>query len=99
MAFSIENRLGLDLTNTFPATLYGTSSLLQRPPHALGGVAEGSDGKLYVFAQAGGAIAAGIAVCTVNPATFQATNTGGAYTSPATAMVVGDYGWFNKANV
>ena len=99
MAFSIENRLGLDLTNTFPATIYGTAANLVRPPHRIGDVAEGSDGRLYVFAQAGGAIAASVAVCTVNPATFQATNTGGAYTSPATAMVTGDYGWFNKANV
>ena len=99
MAFSIENRIGLDLTNTFPATIYGTSPLLQRAPHRIGDVAEASDGKLYVFAQASGAIAGATAVCTIPPATFQATNAGGAYTSPATAMVLGDFGWFFKANV
>ena len=99
MAFSIENRLGLDLNNTFLATFYGVSPLLQRPPHRAGDVAEASDGKLYVFSQAGGAIPASTAVCTVSPSTFQATATGGAYTSPATAMSTGDYGWFGKANV
>ena len=100
MAFSIENRLGLDLTNTFPATIYGTSPLLQRAPHRIGDVAEASDGKLYLFSQAtGGTIAASTAVCTVSPSTFLATSSGGAYTSPATAMLVGDFGWFFKSNV
>ena len=99
MAFSIENRIGLDLNNTFLATFYGSSPLLLRTPHRIGDVAEASDGKLYVFAQAGGAIASSTAVCTVSPTTFQATSTGGAYTSPVTAMSTGDFGWFGKANV
>lgn len=59
----------------------------------------GSDGKLYVYAQANGAIPASTAVCTVSPATFLATSSGGAYTSPATAMSAGDRGWFAKASV
>lgn len=59
----------------------------------------GSDGKLYVYAQANGAIPASTAVCTVNPTTFLATSSGGAYTSPATAMAAGDRAWFAKASV
>lgn len=59
----------------------------------------GSDGKLYVYAQANGAIPASTAVCTVSPTTFLATSSGGAYTSPATAMSAGDRGWFAKASV
>ena len=99
MAFSIENRLGLDLVNTFPATIFGTGANLVRSPHRIGDVAEASDGRLYVFAQAGGAIPAATAVCTVNPTTFQATATGGAYLSPVAAMALNDFGWFSKSNV
>ena len=99
MAFSIENRLGLDLVNTFPATIYGTGTNLVRTPHRVGDVAEASDGRLYVFAQAGGAIPAATAVCSISPTTFQATATGGAYLSTTVAMVLNDFGWFSKSNV
>ena len=58
-----------------------------------------TDGKRYVYAQAGGAIAASTAVCTVNPATFAATATGGTYASPPVAMAAGDRGWFGAASV
>jgi len=66
---------------------------------ALGTQVWGSDGKQYVYAQAGGAIPASTAVCTVNASTFAATSSGGSYTSPATAMASGDRGWFSKASV
>jgi hypothetical protein len=101
MAYSVNNRLGVDLTNTFPATLWSVAgnSTLPRPPHALGEQVWGNDGKRYTFAQANGSISASTAVCTVNASTFQATNSGGSYTSPATAMVVGDFGWFSAASV
>lgn len=66
---------------------------------ALGTQVWGSDGKLHVYAQAGGAIPANTAVCTVNASTFAATATGGSYLSPATAMATGDRGWFEKASV
>ncbi len=66
---------------------------------ALGTQVFGSDGKLHVYAQAGGAIPASTAVCTVNASTFAATSSGGSYTSPATAMASGDRGWFEKASV
>ena len=99
MAFSIENRLGLDLVNTFPATIYGTAANLVRTPHRIGDVAEASDGRLYVFAQAGAPITGATAVCTISPTTFQATASGGAYLSPVAAMVLNDFGWFSKSNV
>jgi hypothetical protein len=35
----------------------------------------------------------------VNATTFLVTASGGAYTSPAFAMVTGDQGWFGKASV
>jgi len=57
------------------------------------------DGKIYVYAKANGVIAANTAVCTVAAGTFLATNVGGAYLSPTTAMAVGDFGWFARAGV
>lgn len=96
MAFSTTPQLGVDLTNTVTAAEVTAGRTV---PHKLGKQVWGDDGKLYVFAQAAGAIGASTAVCTVNASTFQATATGGAYTSPATAMVTGDYGWFGKASV
>lgn len=59
----------------------------------------GSDGKLYVYAQANAVIAASDADCAVSATTFLATASGGAYLSPAYAMAVGDRGWFAKASV
>lgn len=68
-------------------------------PFTIGTTAIGTDGKLYVYAKANATIPASTAVCTVNASTFLATASGGSYTSPATAMVTGDYGWFSKALV
>lgn len=59
----------------------------------------GSDGRLYVYAQANGVIAASDADCTVNATTFLATDSGGSYRSPPAAMAAGDRGWFSKASV
>ena len=99
MAFSINNRIGVDVTNTFPATIYGTTVALQKAPHQLGEQVWSNTGLLYVFGQASASIPALTAVCTLSPTTFLATASGGAYTSPATAMVTGDYGYFSKASV
>lgn len=66
---------------------------------ALGSQVWGSDGKLYVYAQANASITASTAVCTVSASTFLATASGGSYTSPAFAMASGDRGWFSKASV
>jgi hypothetical protein len=96
MAFSTTPQLGVDLTNIVSVADVASGKAV---PHKLGKQVWGDDGKLYVFTQAGGAITASTAVCTVNATTFQATATGGAYQSPATTMATGDYGWFSKASV
>jgi hypothetical protein len=57
-----------------------------------------SNGFRYVFAQAGAAIGASTATCTINASTFQATPSAGTYLSGA-SMASGDYGWFSKASV
>ena len=69
------------------------------PAARLGEQVFSSDGKIFVYAQANGAITASTAGCTVNASTFLATNSGGAYLSPATTMASGDQGWFGKASV
>lgn len=97
MAFCVTPNIGFDLTNTILAT--DIASGARQVPVNLGEVVNGSDGKIYVFAKANGSITASTAVCTVNAATFLATNSGGAYTSPATNMVINDSGWFSKVGV
>lgn len=97
MAFNVTPQIGADLTNTILGT--DVSSGARTVPFNLGEVVNGSDGKLYVFAKANASISASTAVCTVNASTFLATASGGSYTSPATAMASGDYGWFSKAQV
>ena len=98
MAYSVLPIAGIDLTNisNYNDNSAGTEIPTQGP---LGLQTFGSDGLRYVFAQAGAAITASLATCTVNASTFVATASGGTYLSPATAMVSGDYGWFSKASV
>ena len=98
MAYSTLPIAGINLETTQSAAeiaLYGEP--VDFGP--LGTQTFGSDGLRYVFAKAGGAIAAGATDVTVNASTFAATATGGAYLSPATAMVTGDSAWFSKASV
>lgn len=95
--FTVDQKLGVDLNNTVLATDVTAGN--DRPDVAIGTLVNGSNGRTYVYAQANASISASTAVCTVSPTTFLATASGGAYTSPATAMVTGDYGWFSKANV
>jgi len=92
MAFSVTPTSGIDFSAVYPVGTIPTTG-----PY--GTEVFGSDGKIYVFAKAAGAIPASTAVCTVNPSTFAATATGGAYASPATALVTGDSAWFGKASV
>jgi len=102
MAYSVLPIAGCDLTNLTPVSFSYTngSTAVNIPNFApLGTQTFGSDGLRYVFAKANGSIAASTATCTVNASTFLATDTGGTYTSPATAMVAGDFGWFSKASV
>lgn len=95
--FSVTPTLGIDFNSTVLAT--DITSGAAKPFARLGTQVFGSNGKLYVYCQANATISASTAVCTVNATTFLATASGGAYTSPATAMVTGDYGWFSKASV
>ena len=81
----------IDSVIDFPST--------KSPPFNIGSQAFADDGKMYVYAKANASIPGATAVCTISPTTFLATASGGAYTSPAGAMVTGDYAWFNKASV
>lgn len=98
MAYTITPLAGLDLSNivqTNPNSA-GTAVPTVGP---LGLEVFGSDGKIYVLGQANASIPASTAVCTVNATTFLVTATGGAYTSPAYALVSGDVAFFSKASV
>lgn len=94
--FSISPSLGADLKGITLAADIAAGKVVDA---RIGSQVFGSDGKLYVYAQANGAITASTAVCTVNASTFLATNSAGSYTSPATTMASGDRGWFSKASV
>jgi hypothetical protein len=95
--FTASPIVGADLKTITLAADLASGAL--KPNARLGQQVWGNDGKLYVFAQANGAITASTAVCTVNATTFLATNSAGSYTSPATTMAAGDQGWFSKASV
>lgn len=97
MAYNITPLLGVDLTNIVLASDITAGRAV--PAVAIGTQVWGNDGKLYVYAKANASITASTAVCTVSASTFLATASGGSYTSPATNMVSGDYGWFSKASV
>lgn len=98
MAYSVSHIIGPDFnsivqTNTNSA---GTAIPVIGP---LGLEAFGSDGRLYVLAQANASISASTTTCTVDPSTFLVTGTAGSYKSPAVALVSGDVAWFSKASV
>jgi hypothetical protein len=95
--FTISDLAGADLVSIIPTA--DLTSGAQRPAARLGSQVWGSDGKQYVYGQANASIPASTAVCTVNTSTFLVTASGGSYSSPATAMVSGDQGWFSKAAV
>lgn len=95
--FTISDVPGADLVGIILAT--DLASGAAKPAARLGTQVWGSDGKLYVYAQANASISASTAVCTVNASTFLVTGSAGSYTSPAFAMVSGDQGWFSKASV
>lgn len=92
MAFSVTPTSGINFDAVYPTTADATIG-------PLGLEVFGSDGKIYVLAKAGANIAASTAVCAIDPATFVAAATGGAYASPATALVTGNVAWFGKASV
>ena len=93
--FTVSPVLGVDLNTT---TLAADVLVAEDAPQ-LGTQVFGSNGKIYVYAQANAVIAASDADCTVNATTFLATASGGAYLSPPVAMASGDRGWFSRAGV
>lgn len=98
MTYSVAPTSGIDLngittTNTNSA---GTAVPTFGP---LGTQVFGSDGKRYVFAQAGAAVTASTATCSINASTFVVTASGGSYTSPAVTLASGDYAWFAATSV
>ena len=97
MAYSVTPLSGIDLVNvtTTNPNSAGTATPTFGP---LGTEVFGSDGKRYVFAQAGAAIAASTATCVINASTFQVTLGAGTYVSGA-SMASGDYGWFAGTSV
>jgi hypothetical protein len=98
MAYSVTPLSGIDLTSI--VAVNANSAGVGVPTIGPVGLEVfGSDGKLYVLAEAAASIPASTAVCSIDPATFEATATGGAYTSPAVALVSGYYAWFSKASV
>lgn len=98
MAYSVTPLSGIDLTSTV-VTNPNSANVAVPSIGPLGLEVFGSDGKLYVLGKANASIPASTAVCTVNATTFLVTASGGAYTSPAVALVSGDYAWFSKASV
>jgi hypothetical protein len=98
MAYSITPLSGIDLTN-LTTTNPNSAGVAIPTMGPTGAEVFGSDGKIYAFAKAGGAITASTATCTINASTFVATGSGGSYTSPATTMASGDYAWFSKASI
>ena len=93
MAYSVLPIAGVNLTT--PQTV-ASGNLPSFGP--LGAETFGSDGKRYVFGQAGAAIAASSATVVINASTFQATLGVGSYFTAA-SMASGDYGWFSIASV
>lgn len=98
MAYSVSHVIGTDLNNIAPTNLNsaGTAVPTEGP---LGMEVFGSDGKLYVLAQASGSISASTTTCSINTTTFAASGTAGSYTSPAVALSANDVAWFSKASV
>ena len=102
MPYSVLPISGVDLNGTTKISfdyVNGTTDISIPSFGPLGAETFGSDGKRYVFAKAGGAIAAGATAVTVNATTFVATSGGGSYVAPAESMVSGDYGWFGATSV
>lgn len=102
MAYSVLPIAGVFLNTTTPVEFSYTngSTAVNIPAFGpLGAETFGSDGFRYVFAQAGGAITASTATCSINASTFVATGSAGTYLSPAVDLASGDYAWFSKASV
>ena len=98
MAYSLLPIAGIDLVNLGQVNLNSAGAPVSTEG-PLGLEVFGSDGKRYVFAQAGAAITASTATCSINASTFVATGSAGTYLAPTTTMASGDYGWFAATSV
>lgn len=101
MAYSVSHVIGVDLNNPVPTNPNSAGTNIPNIG-PLGTEVFGSDGKIYVLAQANASIPASTTACTVNATTFLVTASGGSYTSPAyptTGLNSGDVAWFGKASV
>jgi len=98
MAYTITPLIGIDFNNIVTTNLNsaGTAVPTIGP---LGAEVFGSDGRIYVLAQANATITASTTTCDINTTTFLVAATGGSYKSPAVALVSGDVAWFSKASV
>jgi hypothetical protein len=98
MAYTITPLIGIDFNNIVNTNTNSAGTAI--PTFGpLGAEVFGSDGKIYVLAQANATITATTTACTVNATTFLVTASGGSYTSPAVALASGDVAWFSKASV
>ncbi len=96
--FTVSPVLGVDLNTITLAADVGPASGAEDAPQ-LGTQVFASNGRRYVYGQAGATITASTTACAVNVTTFIVAATGGSYTSPAVAMATGDRGWFSVASV
>lgn len=104
MAYSTLPISGVNLATTTPISFaYVNGATGEAIPNfgPLGTQTFGSDGKRYVFGQAGTAIAASATTCIVNPSTFVVTTgTAGTYAGPtATSVASGEFAWFAATSV
>ena len=99
MTYSITPLSGINLDTTTTIEFVNDNGGTIPAFGPLGAEVFGSDGRRYVFAQAGAAIAASTATCSINTTTFVATGSAGTYQGPGVALASGDYAWFSKASV
>ena len=98
MAYTVTPVIGVDFNNIVNTNTNSAGTAI--PTFGpLGAEVFGSDGKIYVLAQANATITATTTACTINTTTFLVTASGGSYTSPAVALASGDVAWFSKASV
>jgi hypothetical protein len=98
MSYNITPTSGIDL-DSIVQTNPNSAGVAIPTNGPVGAQVFGSDGKRYVLAQAGAAIVASTATCSINASTFVATGSAGSYLSPAVALASGDYAWFAAASV
>jgi hypothetical protein len=100
MSYSITPTSGInldDVVQTNPSNAgTGRNSPCNGP---LGSQVFGSDGLRYVLGQAGAAITASTATCSINASTFVVTASGWHLFKPSRCRSFRCYAWFSKASV